>query len=219
MASNFKCIDFLLNIIYPPLCLHCDAPLEEKRTLFCSPCLELLTPIEPQGRCRICFEEVESCKRCATRPIVIKRQAACCHGFGPANALASRLKTGNPQFVQAAASLMALQWAALEWPLPDLVVCLPSAFWAKSGDVWLAKEMARTLCQSYSSALKVAFDRRAFLEKGAFTTRFVLKRDVIDKRILLIAVDLNDAILRQAGEALQAGFAREVYALAFVEGG
>jgi predicted amidophosphoribosyltransferase len=214
-----------LNVLYPPLCLHCDNTLEENRSLFCSSCLELLSPIEPDGRCPICFAEETLCARCIKRPIVIKRSAAACSPLGPARTLAAYLDKGNTRYAAAAAGLMALQFAALNWPLPDLIVPFPSSLWTrcKKGSaisVVLAKEMARLLDRPYATALSALGDRRAFLETAQLRMCAYLperkKKMLTDKRILLIALELNDSSLRQAAEALFEGFASESYALAFI---
>ncbi len=213
-----------LNILYPPLCLHCENTLEENRSLFCSACLELLSPIEPDDRCPICFAEDMPCKRCIKRPIVIKRSAIACSPLGPARTLASYLDKGNTRFAPAAAGLMALQFAALDWPLPDLIVPLPPSLWTrcKKGSaisVLLAKEIARLLDRPYASVLRASWDRDAFLETAKLRMRSFLperkKKRLTDKRVLLVALELDDSALRQAAEVLFEGFVSESYALAF----
>ena len=274
-------LKFFLNILYPPLCLHCEEHLEKDRTLFCTVCLEQMAPIDPEGRCRICFAEEHPCQRCMARTVAIKRQAAACSYFGSARTLAAYLKKGNTQFLSAAASLMLLQFSHLEWPLPDLIVPIPGSLWerckkGKNINTLLAKEMARLLDCRCETVLRAVFDTRALLEKAEIRTRPVLidrkkkhlycdhsscvnfdsarrskieakrsergrpfpvgkadeedrfgkvaasqnshnlsGRSICDKRILLIAVQLDDALLRQAAEALQEGFLLEIFALAF----
>ncbi|HEY2811818.1 MAG TPA: hypothetical protein VGJ00_10580 [Rhabdochlamydiaceae bacterium] len=213
----------LLDILYPPLCLHCDATLEKNRTLFCTSCLELLSLIETSERCPCCFAEDPSpCARCIERPVVIKKQAAACAAFGPAYTLTTSLEMGQEQYIPAAASLMALQWTTLHWPPPDYVAALPCSFWArckKGGAVSyaLAKALSRALHIPLCAPLSAGFDWRGFRERAVFKPAFVLrkKQEICDKRILLISLHLDDALLRAAGEALRAGFAKEVYALSF----
>src|SRR5258708_4363651 len=83
----------LLQILYPPLCLHCEETLETKQRLLCFTCLELLSPIDPEHRCKTCFAECKEknrCHRCASRTTVIHRQAAACEAIGPAKTLQTR---------------------------------------------------------------------------------------------------------------------------------
>jgi len=220
-----KFLNPILNILFPPLCLHCEERLEKDRTLFCTACLEQLIPIDPEGRCRICFAEDNPCQRCMTRTVVIKRQAAACSDFGSARTLAAYLEKGNTQFLSAAASLMLLQFSHLEWPLPDLIIPLPGSLWerckkGKSMNALLVQELTRLLNCPSEIVLRAVFDKRSFLEEAEIRTKPVLierkKKHLCDKRILLIAVKLDDDLFRQAAEALQEGFAAEIYALTFV---
>jgi predicted amidophosphoribosyltransferase len=214
----------LLHLIYPPLCLHCEACLEKKKTLFCTECLGQLSLIEPQERCPICFAEKSSkCLRCKARRVVIKRQAAACACFGPARTLLATLKKGNIEWLDSAVSLMALQYVTLDWPRPDLIIPLPFSRFETSRrelSFLLAKKLAVLLGCPWAALLSASFDRRAFLERGAFQQRYSLQKKRIKMenclRILLVALELDDAHLRAAAEALQEGFPQEISALAFV---
>jgi competence protein ComFC len=219
-----KFLNPILNILFPPLCLHCEERLEKKRALFCTVCLEQLAPIDQEGRCRICFAEEDPCQRCITRTVVIKRQAAACSNFGSARTLAAYLEKGNAEFLPAAASLMLLQFFHLQWPLPDLIIPLPGSLWerckkGKSMNALLVQEMARLLQCPSEIVLRAAFDKRSFLEKAEIRTKPILierkKKHLCDKRLLLLAVKLDDDLFRQAAEALLEGFASEIFALSF----
>lgn len=219
----------LLDILYPPLCLHCDAYLEKGKKLFCSFCLEQLTLIDPQERCPTCFAEkapLKKCARCCSRHRVIKHQAASLPFFGPASTLSACLKKGHEEKISAAASLLMLQWSELRWPLHDAVTSLPFSNFArfKRGydvDVLLAKEIARFTMRPYIPYFKVQFDFATFLSKASFTTRYVLKekekRCAFDQRILIIALELDDLCFRAAGSLLQSAYAKEIYSLAFID--
>jgi len=223
MGFNF---DKLLDILYPPLCLHCDAFLEKGKKLFCALCLEQLTPIDPQERCPTCFAEkapAKKCTRCCSRHRVIKCQAASMPGFGPASTLSTSLKKGHEERLLAAASLLALQWTQLNWPLHDAVTALPLSTFArfKRGydiNALLAQEMARLTQRPFISYFRAKFDSAAFLTKGELTTRYVLKekRDIFDKRILIVALELDDLSFRAAGSLLQGAYAKEIYSLSFI---
>lgn len=218
-----------LDILFPSLCLHCEANLEAQRRLFCNACLEQLRPVDLHDRCPICFSEGLPCRTCASSKThfrSIKRQAFVCDPFGPVHTLAAYLNNGNTRFIPAAGSLMALQCASLQWPLPDLIVPLPVSIGTrckKGCDITalLAKEIAYLLDRPSASLLRASFDRRAFLEKGEFQTRFHLiqrkKEKVMDQRILLIALVLDEDALEKAALTLLEGFASEICALGIVK--
>lgn len=206
-----------LNFLYPPLCLQCDAYLEKGQKLFCSLCLEQLTLLDPAERCPTCFMEkppAKKCLRCSTRPSLIKRQAAACARFGPAHTLAASLKKGHEERAPPIASLLALQCAQLGWPPHDCVTALP-------GHALLAKQLARYSGKPYVSFLKRRFDYDAFLTQAIFTTKYRLieknKKQIWDKRVLVIALELDDLAFRAAASLLRSGCAREIYTLAFVD--
>jgi competence protein ComFC len=194
-------VKWIIDILYPPLCLHCENSLEEKRSLFCTLCLEQLSLIEPQDRCRSCFGDDLPCQRCMHRPVFIKRQAAACSAFGPAQTLRSYLEKGHTPFLSAAASLMALQFTALDWPFPDLIVPLPATLWSRCTK---GTPISHLLAKQLSSFLQ-----RPYAAKK--------KQDVCDKRVLVVALDLEDDHFRSAAEGLLEGFASEVYGLAFAD--
>lgn len=215
----------LFNVLYPPFCLHCDLSLDQKKTFFCQACLELLTPIKTEERCRTCFGAEVPCLLCMQRPAFLKRAAAACDPFSPAVTLSSHLYKGHTLFVPAAASLMVLQFLALDWPLPDLIVPAPLSLWTRSkrgGDTHtlLAKQIGSTLNTPCAKPLKAAWDKRCFLERADWKTRVILrggKKTVLpDMRILLVTLKLEDTALRQAAEALLEGGASEIYALALL---
>jgi hypothetical protein len=214
MGFNFE---RLLDFLYPPLCLHCDAYLERGQKLFCSLCLEQLALLDPAERCPTCFIEkppAKKCPRCSIRTSLIKRQAAACACFGPARTLASSLKKGHEERIPAIVSLLALQCTQLGWPPHDCVTMLP-------GSALLAKQMARQSERPFVPLLKARFDKDAFLSRGIFTTHYRMieknKKQVWDKRVLVIALELDDLRFRAAASLLQAACAREIYTLSFID--
>jgi competence protein ComFC len=215
----------LINILYPPLCLHCDNTLERKKELFCEACLELLSPIDPEGRCLTCFAEELPCLLCTQRPALLKRAASASHRFGPASTLSSYLQKGQTLFVPAAASLMALQFCALDWPMPDVIVPLPLSLWSRckrGGDTHalLAKQIAHTFKTDYAHPLRAIGDKSHFLKTAEWRAFAILRerqeKILCDKRILLISLEYNDAALRQAAEALTLGGASQIYSLSLL---
>jgi len=221
MGCSFKSLDLL----FPRLCLQCEAKLSNTQTLFCTECLGQLSLIERQERCPCCFAETSGvCTRCRTRRVVIKRQTAACPRFGPAYTLLSYLKKGHIQWLSSAVSLMVLQWATLKWQRPDLIVPLPFSHFApheRELSLLLARQIAQLIDCPWAPLLRASFDGRAFLEKGVFQSRYSLRRrhGVFPdgkQRLMLVALELSDEKLRAAAEALQHGFPQEICALAFV---
>ena len=215
----------LLNLFFPPLCLHCKADLEKARRLFCLNCLELLTPLDVHERCLICFSQKDGvCKECVARYVVVKRQAAVCSTIGPGYTLFSHLQKGNIQLIAPVASLMALQFVTLGWPLPDWIIALPVSFSKRlsaAGNIafLLAKAISNILDSPILTALSRGFNWHAFFEKGEFAPTFFLRRKnslLHDKRILLVSLELEDGLFRAAGTALLEGFVSEIFGLGFI---
>ncbi len=211
-----------LNLIYPPLCIHCEQTLEKKRSLLCATCLELLISLTNEGRCLTCFAELEGrCERCRKRSVVIRRQAAVCQSIGPAQTLISRLEKGELGLVQHIASLMLLQWTTLGWPVPDFIVPLPIPWWNRcqlGGDIhaFLARQLAQALNVPVFTLLKCEWTLSGLLNGDrSIKLRAGKKLDLIEKTGLLISLRLHDGQFRAAGEAMLEGFPSCLTALAF----
>jgi predicted amidophosphoribosyltransferase len=223
---DFNIKNALLNLIYPPLCLHCRVLLPNRKVLFCPLCLESISLIEPQGRCRTCFAELDQgrCKRCTKRPVVIQRQIAACEAFGPINALLHGILNAKRETIPAAASLMAYQWLALNTTPPELLIPLPTSFWQKQRygfdhHAMLALELGKILSVPVHPLLKRRFDRERILTQGEFHDRFLLKKNqdklLCDRRVLIVAPLLDDVQFRSIGKELKACFPAQIDALAF----
>lgn len=108
--------------------------------------------------------------------------------------------------------------------LPDYLIPLPLSFWQKQRhgfdvNLTLATEVSKIFSVPIQSALKRKFDRSHFLTQGDVRFHFQLaaknKEPLCDKRLLLIAPMLDDALLRLAGNELRACFPMQLGALAF----
>ena len=219
-------VNRFLNFLYPPLCLHCKTLLSRRNGLFCSTCLELIALIEPQGRCRCCFAELNQgrCKRCMKRSVVIQHQIAACEEFGPMHTLLQGVLNAKREAIPAAASLMAYQWLALKMSLPDLLVPLPGSFWQRQRfgfDPYemLALELGKILSVPVHRLLKQKFDRERFLTQGEFRHRILLKAKhntlVCDRKVLIVAPLLDDVQFRSIGKEFKTYFPAQIDALAF----
>jgi competence protein ComFC len=216
----------ILNLLYPPLCLYCQTLLSQRKVLFCSSCLEHISLIDPLGRCRTCFAEFHKgrCERCIHRPVVIHRQLAACEAIGPAHAILNGIHSGKQESIPAAASLMAYQWLQQKNLLPDLLVPLPCSFWQKQRvgfdpERMLAIELGKIFSVPVQSILQRKFDREHFLTQGEFRHRIQLlkrKKEILcDRRILLVAPLLDDALFRCVGNELKPFFPTQIDALSF----
>ncbi len=215
-----------VHLLYPPLCLHCQTALKQRVPLFCSACLEQLSLTETNERCRTCFAELHKgrCDRCIHRPVVIRRQLAACDAMGPAGTLLRTLCNGSKDCISAAASLMAYQWLEQKLLLPDFLIPLPTSFWNKQKagfdpHLLLAIALGKIFSAPVLSVLQKKFDRFHFLTHGDF--RHCVKAKVkdggvlCDRRILLVAPEMDDAAFRSAGNELKAFFPSQIEALAF----
>jgi predicted amidophosphoribosyltransferase len=214
-----------LDILYPPLCLHCQAQLLKHIPLFCPECLDLISLIEVKERCTTCFGELgkKPCHRCIHRPVIIQRQIAACEGMGPEKTLLNVLYRGRREAILPAAALMAYQWLQQKMPLPDLLIPLPISWGQKLRHgfdlhLLLAKEVGKLFSVPVHSALKRRFDRAHFLTAGEFRFQLISKTrqaSLTDKHCMLIAPHLDDALFRQAGAELKAFFPARIDALSF----
>lgn len=222
MGFNIK--NVLLNLLYPQLCLQCEANLPQRKVLFCPSCLPLLSLMQVQGRCRTCFGELHKgrCERCMRRSVVVQRQMAACEAVGPAGALSSGAQAGLQDCIAAAASLMAYQWLETKMSLPDVLIPLPVSFWQKqmygySHNELIARELGKIFSVPRVSILRRKFDKDHFLRSGEFRCRFTSKKGnaVCDKRVLIISLLFDDRQFRAAGSELKLYFPARVDALAF----
>lgn len=217
---------FPLDLFYPQLCFHCHALLSDRKGLLCPTCLEQISLIDPNERCRTCFAEIDKggCNRCMKRNVVIQHQIAACELFGPAQSILKGIQTGKRECIPAAASLMAYQWLEMKMRLPDLLIPFPASFWEKQKwgfdpQFMLAIELGKIFSVPVKSILQRKFDREWFLTKGEFQHQIQLsqrnKEMLCDRRVLLIAPALEDAQFRSVGKELKAHFPAQIDALAF----
>lgn len=220
MAFNFKKLAApFVDLLYPPLCLHCQVTLPVRGPLFCSLCLEQLELMETANRCRTCFSLFYKgrCERCIHRPVVIRRQLAACEAIGPASTLLAAFLQGKEEVLSGMASLMGYQWLKEKMLLPDLLIPLPGGGEVKKMSRGLALEVGKIFDVPVRSSLRQRWDYHRFLKDGEFRNAICVRKGepLCDARILLIAPVLDDALLREAAEQLQPYFPAEITALGF----
>jgi competence protein ComFC len=221
----------ILNLIFPPLCLHCKDWIPSQRNPLCQACLQQLTLIEIEGRCLACFGLIdEGQKRCADCSVKGFRVAAACEYLGPAITLVHAYKYGGDlHLAKAMAGLMALQFTHLDWPMPDLIVPVPQTtahYFARGYDqtALLAKELSLLLGRPTHALLKRSSgdfsqsglnqEQRRQLVNSSFGWK--TQADITGKIILLIDdVATTRSTLSHCAHLLQEGFPKRVYALTF----
>ncbi|GEM_PF-6724100 len=222
-----KGADALLRLLYPLLCMHCHKELSIRGPLFCSICLEQLSLVEREGRCRTCFYELHKgrCEKCIHRKVVIHHQLAACEQMGPAHTLLREIDQGNKKAVTAVASLMAYQWLEAQYLLPEILIPLPISFWRQQKigfdpQQLLSQEIGKIFNLSTLSVLRRRFDHSHFMTQGEFSYRVEGRKQrgdsLCDRRVLLIALEQNDTLFRSAGKELKLFFPTQIDALAFV---
>lgn len=223
----------VLNLFYPPLCLHCGEPLSRNTHRFCPLCLSLLTLIDPQERCPRCFspdflKTHRSCNTCSKKPPPLTHMAAAFDHMGPAATLVQKMKyCGQPYLAKGAAAYMALQFHSLQWPLPDVIVPTPiSLLRLFERGYNQSQELASALSPLLNRPAENLLKRRNGGYSQAGLTRklrtnldpsaFSLKKNarLHDKIILLVDdVTTTGSTLYRCAETLQEQCPQAIYAL------
>lgn len=157
-----------VNLLYPPLCLHCRQ-LAPHHPMLCSDCQQLLDLIDCQGRCPRCFKENSDadgyCQHCARESSLFNGYAAAFEYEGPAATLVKQLKYANmPYLSKGLAAAVAVQCVQLRWPVPDVIVPVPIPW-------------NRLLQRGYNQSALISRDLSAYLQ---VPTKEVLRRSAGD---------------------------------------
>lgn len=159
-----------------------------------------------------------------TRSVVIHRQMAACEAYGPAKTILNGIHAGKLECFPAAASLMAYQWLERGMLIPDLLIPLPTSFWEKQRlgfdpQLALAVELGKIFSVPAYPVLRKEFDREGFFTRGEFHRRIQLSKNktgtVCDRRVLITAPLLDDALFRSVGKELKTCFPAQIDAMAF----
>jgi ComF family protein len=227
----------VLHLAYPTRCLHCQTLLPPDTLVLCALCASLLELINPQERCRICFNPiVESraafpCQDCLQYPSLFIRMGAAFNYEGPAASLVKRLKYANqPYLARGMAAFLVAQLDQLQWPLPDALIPVPLSFmhWLGRGynqSALLAEEMGHFLkCPTWSvlkrrsgdySQAALSLEQRQTLESQCF--KFKKNSLVLQDKVLLVIDDVmtSGTTLQRCAEVLSIGRPKALYALTF----
>lgn len=222
------------DLIYPPLCLHCNETLEKESPIFCCLCQLLLESIDPSLRCPYCFssevnkEIQKSCLQCQEKTRYIKRIASVFDYEGPPSTLIKQLKYGGQSYLaKGGGAYLAAQFLALNWPMPDFIVPMPMARLKKLQRGYNQSELlATSLSELINCPLSQALRRQSgdFSQAGLeYSQRLGLKSDSfflknydhLHDKILLIIDDVmtTGSSLNCCAEALLPCFPKAIYAL------
>ena len=223
------------NFIYPSHCLHCSLRIRHSLGVFCELCSHQLELLSLVDRCPICFGEdfdksQEICYTCFLHPPVLKRCAAVFDYTGPAASLIKQMKYGNqPYLARGIGAYLAVQWLKLNWPLPDLIVPVPltlthrlsrgynqSLLIAQSMNLILGSKVKSIIRRSLFDTSQAGLNKRERLHLNAESFSLKGKADVRDQVILIVDdVITTGKTLHSCAEALNEGFPKSIYGLAF----
>lgn len=197
----------LLNLIYPPFCMHCQGEVEVDSRILCSTCIGVMSLINPQERCPLCFTDQYAlsqscCYACSKKRPPLKQVAAAFDYAGPAGTLVKRMKySDKPYLAKILSSYLIAQLCQMDWPLPDLIVPVPltTAHWFERGynqSALLSKHISETLNIPYKEVIKrvtsdysqagLNYQQRMMLSEKGFHLKKGMEEFLYDKRILIV---------------------------------
>lgn len=223
------------NLLYPPICLHCDGILDNDKEVLCSDCMKLLVTIQPIERCPFCFTSNYEgphefcCPQCRIDPLPLKRIAAVFDYEGPAASFVRQLKYGGmPYMAKGCGAYLAYQFIELGWPLPDVIIPMPMPILRRldrgyNQSVLLAEALGQFLDRPVWDILKrkstgfsqagLNVQQRKELKSSAFSLRS--KRPQLHDKTVLIVDDVmtTGSSLRCCAEALAEAYPAEIYGI------
>lgn len=218
----------ILDLFFPPFCLHCDSPLEKSAQLFCKGCAGFFELIDPSCRCLYCFSEnvgKRACPECLEKKRWHVKMGAALDYLGPVASLVKKIKYGNLSYLaKTGAAFMAAQFYRLDWPLPDLILPIPRRHWFQGMNhaSLLAMGLSRHLKVPCKPCIKrkVGDLSQARLTKAQRellpASNFYLKNEnILEDKILLLIDDVitTGTTIRHCTETLSGAFPKKIYAL------
>jgi len=228
-------VQALFDLLYPPLCLHCEELLHPEERTLCSDCLGRMEPVVAKERCPRCFSEPPRakepfCSRCLATEGRLEAVAAPFDHIGPAATLVRRLKYGNrPDLAPGMAGYMAAQLFELGWSKCHLIVPVPTSRLrlfrrGYNQSALLAEELGALLSLPVKNLLKKSSGRyrqagrlrrqRRDLDEAAFSLRDF---DAVQKKRILLIDDVaaTGATLECCASLLSRAGADRLFALTF----
>ncbi len=174
-----------LDAIFPPLCAICKGKADIK--CFCFSCWTKCAPPDPEERCPHCFHESEGlCKECKKGPRLSFSRAAIFDADPSAHYLARKRADLLVDFAT-------LQWAQLDWPLPDAIVPMHGA---------------KNLARDFAERIDCPF--APILKRGGWCDVEAIEEDQV---FLLIANENSVGEVREAISLLQETFPKKGFLL------
>lgn len=223
-----------LDLLYPPLCLHCKDSLEEESFLLCKPCLSQMVPLNASDRCPYCFSsefdpELQTCcASCIENPLFIDRVASVFDYEGPPATLVKRLKyAGQTYLANPSGAFLVAQLIALNWPMPDVIIPMPIAPLKKiergfNQSLALAESMGSMIERPVNEIIKrkngdfsqagLGYKQRLKLNSDSF---FLKSRAKLYGKTVLLVDDVmtTGTTLKCCAEVLREAFPSSIYAL------
>lgn len=224
----------LIDFVYPPICLHCNAALEADNRIFCHYCLLQLEMIDPAMRCPYCFssdfnrEAQKCCGQCEGKSRIIQRIASVFDYEGPSCTLTTHLKYGGKSYLaNGGGAYLAAQFFNLNWPTPDFVIPMPMSRlrrWERgyNQSELLAASFAKLIGSSVSHNLKrwggdfsqAGLDHQQRIQLSHDSFFVADKKALYNKSVLLIDdVMTTGTSLNCCAEAMLSSFPKSIYAL------
>lgn len=219
-----------VDLLCPPLCLHCGEGLNTEESFLCSFCFDQLELIDPSFVCPRCFSKryntsSRQCSSCAKRPVLYTKCCSSFEDYGPASTLRNKMKNNNMPFLaKGCAAYMVMQLLRLDCPLPDVVIPIPVTLGSQfkrgfNHSALLAEEIGKILSRPTCNALKRKRKNYSGQDQEISSIEsFVLKKgvDIVEKRVLVIDdFTRTGRTLHSAGEALCDGYPSSLYAMTF----
>lgn len=171
------------DVIFPPLCLHCQ---EKASSFICSDCQEHVVCCESSFFCGYCSQPFCKCQE----EKVPSYGAVLFPSFGPAVTLCKEMKKGNlPGLVKLIASFLVFRADQLSFPIPDRIVRVPSL---EKAAFPYDKELAFELSHFYEKRviLPIGVKKKVFFEPN-----WKVKKKKVEGKNLFFCVNTKREIL------------------------
>lgn len=225
----------IVNLLYPPICLHCRNLNGQAQHPLCEECVCLLEPIDHLERCSYCFAPHEllekgPCHSCRKLDQILHGVSSVFDYVGPAASLVKRLKYANqPYLAKGCGAYMAAQFLKMEWPFPDLIIPVPTTF---GRQINRGYNQSYLLSNSLAELLKCSVKEALVREDGDYsqaglshaqrlllsgkTIKLKKNQELQDKCILLVDdVLTTGSTLKKCAEALREECPAKIYAMTF----
>lgn len=228
-----KLLKSCVDLVYPPICLHCRDTLLQDRELLCETCFDLLELIDVKLHCPACFSiqyctKKMHCVKCASKKSSLTYIAAAFEYKGAPSTFVKEFKYGNkPYLSQGLGSFMTAQFIQLKWPIPDLIVPVPQSFsrWLTRG-YNQAELLSDSIGQLIERPVVKALIRKSddFSQAGLSLCQrlklngksiYLKKNQNLQDKVILLVDDVltTGTTLQICAEALLEDYPNSIYAL------